>query len=138
MPQFDYNPPYTSILVERGVFRCSMVHTHADGTKEVAEEGGWQHDPDGGCVILCPEDGNGEQCGEAQICGYRANPEYIVIRLLEMLGITPDRAFMESLLKAAADELGAKDALCVFCHEWDCGDCTEDRRGMGAPWKVGD
>jgi len=131
----EYNPPYTSIFVERGVFRCSLTRTNADGTEETIKEGGWERDSAGGCVTLCPVDENTDQCGEAQLCGYYANPEYIVIRLLEMLGITPDRGFMESLLEAAADELGAKDALCVFCQEWDCGDCEEDRREMGAPWE---
>ena len=133
--KLTYKPPYTSIFVERGVFHCSMVRNNADGTKTVTSEGGWERDPKGGSVTLVPVDENDKQIGEAMLCGIYANPEYIVIRLLEMLGIPTDRDFAEKLLKAAADELGAKDALCVFCHEWDCGDCTKDRREMGAPWE---
>ena len=128
---FEYKPPYTSIYVERGVFRCQMTRTNPDGSKTVVQEGGWERDPMGGSVTLVPVDENDKQCGEAQICGYYANREFIALRLLEMLGISMDREFAEALLKTAAEELGAKDAVCVFCNEYDCGDCQ--RRELGAP-----
>ena len=93
MPQLEYKPPYTSIFVERGVFHCTMVRNNPDGTKTVTSEGGWERDPQGGSVTLVPVDENDKQIGEAQLCGYHANPEYIVIRLLEMLGHSDGQGF---------------------------------------------
>ena len=120
---FTYNPPYTTIYVERGTFSLGHNETPCK----------WERNPQGTCVTLAPMDENDKQCGEAQICGYRANPEFIVIRLMEMLGIRMDREFVETLIRIAIDEgVGRPSMACVFCDAWGCGDCPNNRREIGA------
>lgn len=121
--ELTYTPPYTSILVERGVLRIGCNES----------PGGWERDPQGHCVALVPTDENDKQCGEAQLCGYSSDQEFIVIRLLEMLGIRMNREFMEALISNYIDEGGDASVACVLCDAWDCGDCPEKRREFGAP-----